>query len=259
MNMIFKLFSAGALMFLGVACTSCEKENENNKESDIPMEQVSYKASNEIIVNPERGFYKATSCEMGISGALSVSTLKNYRANGYSLIFRYFYLKNFRDKALTDEALQFFDKDMAAMREAGVKCVLRFAYTSLETEPDAPLSIIQTHIDQLKPYLAKNADVIAVWQAGFIGSWGEWYYTTNNLNVSRSGKSRYGTDFGYLCPCAGIHGEKRQPHPVGGQLPKPGAAGRGYRHQPAVRVHGKRPDAGGVCLCPWRGSHLQGH
>ena len=40
MNMIFKLFSAGALMFLGVACTSCEKENENNKESDIPMEQV---------------------------------------------------------------------------------------------------------------------------------------------------------------------------------------------------------------------------
>ena len=58
--MIFKLFSAGALMFLGVACTSCEKENENNKESDIPMEQVSYKASNEIIVNPERGFYKAT-------------------------------------------------------------------------------------------------------------------------------------------------------------------------------------------------------
>ncbi len=113
MNMIFKLFSAGALMFLGVACTSCEKENENNKESDIPMEQVSYKASNEIIVNPERGFYKATSCEMGTSGALSVSTLKNYRANGYSLIFRYFYLENFRDKALTDEALQFFDKDMA--------------------------------------------------------------------------------------------------------------------------------------------------
>lgn len=44
--------------------------------------------------------------------------------------------------------------------------------------------------------------------------------------VSRSGKSRYGTDFGYLCPCAGIHGEKRQPYPVGGQLPKPGAAGK---------------------------------
>lgn len=39
--------------------------------------------------------------------------------------------------------------------------------------------------------------------------------------VSRSGKSRYGTDFGYLCPCAGIHGEKRQPYPVGGNYPSP--------------------------------------
>lgn len=82
-------------MFLGVACTSCEKENENNKESDIPMEQVSYKASNEIIVNPERGFYKATSCEMGISGSVECIYVEKYRANGYSLIFRYFYLKNF--------------------------------------------------------------------------------------------------------------------------------------------------------------------
>ena len=48
MNMIFKLFSAGALMFLGVACTSCEKENENNKESDIPMEQVSDRKSTRL-------------------------------------------------------------------------------------------------------------------------------------------------------------------------------------------------------------------
>ena len=182
MNKIFKLFGAGALMFFGVACTSCDKEKGGDDTSNLPMELVSYDESSEIIVNPERGFYKATSCEMGVSGALGVSTLKGYRASGYSLIFRYFYLKSFRDKPLTDEALQFFDNDMAAMREAGVKCVLRFAYTSLETEPDAPLSIIQTHIDQLKPYIAKNADVIAVWQAGFIGSWGEWYYTTNNLN-----------------------------------------------------------------------------
>jgi hypothetical protein len=39
-------------------------------------------------------------------------------------------------------------------------------------------------LDQLKPYLEKNADVIVVLQAGFIGSWGEWYYTTNGLNTS---------------------------------------------------------------------------
>ena len=44
MNMIFKLFGASALMFLGVACTSCEKEKGESGKPDIPMEQVSYKA-----------------------------------------------------------------------------------------------------------------------------------------------------------------------------------------------------------------------
>ena len=40
MNMIFKLFGASALMFLGVACTSCEKEKGESGKPDIPMEQV---------------------------------------------------------------------------------------------------------------------------------------------------------------------------------------------------------------------------
>ena len=53
-----------------------------------------------------------------------------------------------------------------------------------ETEPDAPVSTIVTHLDQLKPYLENNADVIAVLQAGFIGAWGEGYYSSNGLNSS---------------------------------------------------------------------------
>ena len=32
---------------------------------------------------------------------------------------------------------------------------------------------------QLKPVLQKNEDVIFVLQAGFVGAWGEWYYTTH--------------------------------------------------------------------------------
>jgi hypothetical protein len=38
------------------------------------------------------------------------------------------------------------------------------------------------HIDQLAPILAANADVIAVMQAGFIGGWGEWHGSTNDLD-----------------------------------------------------------------------------
>jgi hypothetical protein len=39
------------------------------------------------------------------------------------------------------------------------------------------------HIEQVKPYLQTYGDVIYVLQAGFIGSWGEWYYTTNFGNA----------------------------------------------------------------------------
>jgi hypothetical protein len=61
--------------------------------------------------------------------------------------------------------------------------ILRFAYTTSTTGDDAPLSRVQSHLDQLAPYLSSNKDVIAVMQAGFIGAWGEWYYTQNFGNA----------------------------------------------------------------------------
>jgi hypothetical protein len=64
-----------------------------------------------------------------------------------------------------------------------MKCVMRFAYTSEITGKDAPLDVILQHLEQLKPVFEKNADVIAMLQAGFIGAWGEWYYSSNNLKT----------------------------------------------------------------------------
>ena len=61
---------------------------------------------------------------------------------------------------------------MGVARKAGIKIILRFAYSIAMDEPDAPLSVILQHLDQLKPILQENKDVIAVLQAGFIGSWG---------------------------------------------------------------------------------------
>jgi hypothetical protein len=93
-------------------------------------------------------------------------------------------MRNYRDIPLTDAILEGIDNDFAVMRKAGIKCILRFAYSGSENEPDAPVSTISTHLDQLKPLLEKNADVIAVLQAGFIGAWGEGYYSSNGLNSS---------------------------------------------------------------------------
>jgi hypothetical protein len=72
--------------------------------------------------------------------------------------------------------------DLDQVREAGMKAILRFAYTNKQDGADAPMHIILRHLEQLKPILHKHVGAIACVQAGFIGAWGEWYYSTNKLN-----------------------------------------------------------------------------
>jgi len=178
MNQIFLLI----ILFSGfLGSTACTK-----KPIVKPVEPtvVNYTPDDSKFANPERGFSKYTECNLGTgTGSLNESTLKQYRTNdNITLIYRIVYLKNFRSTPLSEAALTALDADFETMRKAGIKCLLRFAYSSNETEPDAPFSIISQHLDQLKPYLEKNADVIAVMQAGFIGAWGEGYYSSSGLN-----------------------------------------------------------------------------
>jgi len=171
-------------ILLGLCLSGCSGEDKPNPPAQKTT-TVEYQAIDEAFPNPERGFYKYSACNMGTGdGVISESTLRAYRNNNISLLFRYFYMKDFRNAALSEKALSDFDRDMEAIRRGGMKCIVRFAYSSAQNEPDAPLATILQHLDQLKPHLEKNADVIAVMQAGFIGSWGEWYYTTNGLNTS---------------------------------------------------------------------------
>ncbi|CAH1802355.1 unnamed protein product [Owenia fusiformis] len=44
---------------------------------------------------------------------------------------------------------------------------------------DATKPVMLGHIQQLAPVFSDYADVIAVMNSGFIGTWGEWYYTTH--------------------------------------------------------------------------------
>ena len=179
------MFNLLSVLLFVLSIAGCSKKSDDNPSSVQKTATVEYQSVDDVFPNPERGFYKYSDCNLGTGfTGLSENTLKSYRTNNYSLLFRYFYMKDFRNSPLSDQALSQFDSDMATLRKSGMKCVLRFAYSSAENEPDAPLGTILQHLDQLKPYLEKNADVIYVMQAGFIGSWGEWYYTTNNLNTS---------------------------------------------------------------------------
>lgn len=152
---------------------------------------VNYTPSSEIFSNPERGFYKHEETHATSYDLLNQTTLTNYRLNNkISLILRLFYLDAFIAGPISAGYLQNMQTDFSKIRAAGLKCVVRFAYSDQynpNVSQDATKTQILAHIAQLKPILLANADVIAVAQAGFIGTWGEWYYTTNfGINPSAS-------------------------------------------------------------------------
>ena len=144
---------------------------------------VTYTADNtSIFPNPERGFTE----ELG--GETMLTNSNNHviqpEADWYfessgdrasqSLVVVIYYLGNYRSKDLSSQILQGFDEDMQILRNKGFKCVLRFAY-DWNSNNDATLAWTKRHIEQLKPHLAANADVIYVLQTGFVGQWGKWY------------------------------------------------------------------------------------
>ena len=95
-----------------------------------------------------------------------------------SLVVVLYNLSKYKDKDLSDDMLRGFEDDMQVLREKGFKCVLRFAYTESDSH-DASKARVLAHIRKLKQKLQENADVIYVLQAGFVGEWGEWYYSDN--------------------------------------------------------------------------------
>ena len=145
---------------------------------------VTYTASSANFPNPERGFYKYSDTQSSSSGGyglLNQSSLTNYRTNqNITLVFRYFYLNDFVNSAIPQSYLNNMQTDFNRIRNAGLKSVIRFAYSDDYGDDvilDATKARMLEHINQIKPILIANADVIAVMQAGFIGAWGEWYYT----------------------------------------------------------------------------------
>jgi hypothetical protein len=135
---------------------------------------VRYAGSNAIIENPGRGFFTYTETHLG-SGFDPLDPA----APMHSVVFRIFYLEKYRDVDTISAAdLALIRADFDAARKAGVKLVVRFAYSATD-DHDAPLARVLQHIAQLGPLLTGNADILVAVQAGFIGTWGEWYYSRN--------------------------------------------------------------------------------
>ena len=147
----------------------------------INSQNVTYLPSNLVINNPEVGFYHYTST--GSSGGynlLNQSTLTGYRTNeNITVIQRQFFLKPFiTGTPITSTYLTNMQTDFNTIRASGAKVIVRFTYTSSSATVYQPTKAkILAHIAQLAPVINANKDVIVSIQAGFIGKYGEWYYT----------------------------------------------------------------------------------
>jgi hypothetical protein len=144
----------------------------------------SYPASDAALANPERGWTHYTETRWSPDGLaytpLDVAQLRGWRElEGVTLVYRVFYLEGLADIDVIDPVFRAqVDADLAAARAAGVKLVVRFAY-SPDTDHDAPVDRTIGHVQQLMPLVNAHADVVWVLQAGFIGRWGEWYYSAS--------------------------------------------------------------------------------
>jgi hypothetical protein len=173
-----------------VICILCNASTGFSQQKN----RVGYIESFEIIANPERGLQKYSKTNDTYNSFpnfsnINESTLKGWRTGTekVTVIYRYFMLNAFMSSDISQTYLENIHLDFSRIRNAGLKCIVRFAYTdkisSLPQQPDK--SQILTHINQLAPVLQSNKDVILSHQAGFIGTWGEWYYT---------GSTEFGTE-----------------------------------------------------------------
>ena len=130
------------------------------------------------ITDSGRGFYRHTERRSTADAPPSVETMRTWRADGATLVLRVFYLGEFTRSDIAEDFLKAIGDDFKAVREAGMKAIVRFAYSPSMDAPEehqAGEELVLRHISQLAPVLAADSDVLHCVQAGFLGAWGEWH------------------------------------------------------------------------------------
>ena len=142
---------------------------------------VEFQETNATVINPERGFYSAHEVHSDKDTPLQAGDVRARRATGHSVLLLEFYLTDYLSGNISAKYIKNIQASLDAMREGGCKAIVRFAYTQDQNAEvkDAEVEQVLKHIAQLKPTLQKYEDVIFVLQAGFVGVWGEWYYTSH--------------------------------------------------------------------------------
>ena len=164
-----------------------EPEDEEQEPEQGPVEFVDgeytvleFQEASGDVTNPERGFYYPYDLTSSNS-TISTSEVKSKRKAGHTILLTQYVMNKWMSSDIPESFLSSIQKNFDALRNGGSKCVIRFCYKQSDSESSKPWDPeekwVMRHIEQIKPLLQKNEDVILVFQAGFVGVWGEWYYT----------------------------------------------------------------------------------
>lgn len=163
-------------------------------DDEVAGTAVNYTEKEGEVLGPERGIYAGFEVPRD---QLNAAAVRAKVLTGHTVQMVEFNLHDFMSGNISSAFLTKIQDSFDAFREAGAKAIVRFAYvfeydtnagSSVITDPE--VDQVLKHVEQLKPVLQKNEDVIFVLQAGFVGAWGEWYYTSH-FGMNPSSTSDY--------------------------------------------------------------------
>ena len=157
----------------------------NGGGSSTELVYKNYSESSSDIKNPERGLYKMVEYKYhkrsGGYTSATTSLTDEYDSNN-TLVLTQFYLFDYVDSEHINSAGKDYIRSVLSnVRNSGKKAIVRISYnnehpSSYHQEPT--LDHIKKHLQDLAPIFTDYEDIIYVVQGGFIGTYGEWYYTS---------------------------------------------------------------------------------
>ena len=161
----------------------------NNGGGSSELVYKNYSESSSDIKNPERGLYKMVEYkyhkregdDAGNYTSPTSSLTDSYDENN-TLVLTQFYMFDYVEADHINSAGKNYIRNVLSyVREKGKKAIVRISYndkhpSSYHQEPT--LDHIKKHLQDLAPIFSDSEDIIYVVQGGFIGTYGEWYYTS---------------------------------------------------------------------------------
>ncbi len=144
-----------------------------------PVRSVVFTESTDDFPNPERGFYSHTV----LNTLPDDDWLAAQKNENITILYTELNAEEYREKDFDQDFLDSMNAQFSRIRNAGLKVIFNVVYAHNIGEPDAAKEQVLRHIEQLRPLIEENWDVIYVAKTGFIGPWGEMHSSTNGLDT----------------------------------------------------------------------------